>query len=183
MRYNNVDDAISDYKQAYGLMWDKRNINVRFRRKRGNTCLAEELKSDVKKVKEEPSNATQVEKERNMNHIELELNVELKEEGNTDETKEDKLNHADKSSTNQNMNSVKERLQDNSNKTQRKSALQAQDNINSHLSEFSTSSSINTLTKTAQEEQRQSWVIDIKSISLCCMSLYYNYTYDKFLSS
>jgi len=171
MRYNSVDDAISDYKQAYGLMWDKRNINVRFRRKRGNTCLPEEVKPDVKKVKEEPSNATQA--ERNMN-IELELNVELKEEGNTDETKEDKVNHADKSSTNQNMDSVKERLQDNSNKTQRKSASQAQENINSHLSGFSTLSSIDTSAKTAQEEQRQSWVIkwDIKSISLCCICVY-----------
>lgn len=159
MRYNSVDDAISDYKQAYGLMWDKRNINVRFRRKRGNTCVSEEPKPDVKKVKEEPNNATQVEKERNVNHIELELNVnELKEEGNTDETKEDK------SSTNQNLDNVEERLQDNSNKAQRKPTSLIQENTNSHLSGLSISSGIDASTKVAQEEQQQPWIIDVKSI-------------------
>ncbi|XP_011862812.1 PREDICTED: histone-lysine N-methyltransferase SETD1B-like [Vollenhovia emeryi] len=144
MRYNSVDDAISDYKQAYGLMWDKRNINVRFRRKRGNACPPEEPKLDVKKVKEEPSNAAQAEKERNANHVELEVNInELKEEeGNADETKEDKLNHADKSSANQNAGSAVARLQDNSNKAQRKPASQVQEDTNSHLAGLS-----------AQEEQ------------------------------
>lgn len=156
MRYNSVDDAISDYKQAYGLMWDKRSINVRFRRKRGNTCLPEEPKLDVKKVKEEPSNTAQVEKERNANHTELELNVnELKEEeNNTDEIKEDKINHADKSSTNQNVDSMETRLQDNSNKAQRKPSSQVQENTNSHLAGLST-------------QEKQPWVIDIKSI--CCV--------------
>lgn len=169
MRYNSVEDAISDYKQAYGLMWDKRSINVRFRRKRGNTCLPEEPKLDVKKVKEEPNNAAQMEKERNANHVELELNVnELKEEeSNADETKEDKINHVNKSSTNQNVDSVEARLQDNSNKTQKKPISQAQENTNSHLDGLST-----------QEEQ--SWVIDIKSILLCCILLYRNCMY-KFL--
>lgn len=141
MRYNSVDDAISDYKQAYGLMWDKRSINVRFRRKRGNTGLSEEPKPDVKKVKEEPSNAAQVEKERNANHVELELNVnELKEEeNNTDEAKEDKINNVEsvKSTANQNVDNAEARLQDNSSKAQRKS-LQVQENTNSHLAELST---------------------------------------------
>lgn len=173
MRYNSVDDAISDYKQAYGLMWDKRSINVRFRRKRGNTCLLEEPKLDVKKVKEEPNNTAQVEKERNVNHIELELNVnELKEEeNNTDETKEDKINHADKSSANQNANSVEVRLQDNCNEVQSKSASQVQENTNSHFSELSTSIMS---AKIVHEEQRQSWVIDIKSILLYYVLLYCN---------
>lgn len=165
MRYNSVDDAISDYKQAYGLMWDKRSINVRFRRKRGNTCLPEEPKLDVKKVKEEPSNAAQVEKERNANRTELELNVnELKEEeNNTDEMKEDKINHADKSSINQSVDSAETRLQDNSNKAQRKPSSQVQENTNSHLAGLST-------------QEKQPWVIDIKSISLCCILLYHNCT-------
>lgn len=160
MRYNSVDDAISDYKQAYGLMWDKRSINVRFRRKRGNTCLPEEPKLDVKKVKEEPNNAAQVEKERNANHTELELNVnELKEEeNNTDEMKGNKISHADKSSTSPNVDSVEARLQDNSNKTQRKSASQVQENTNSQLAGLST-----------QEEQP--WVINIKSVLRCYITI------------
>ncbi|XP_011052082.1 PREDICTED: protein PFC0760c-like isoform X1 [Acromyrmex echinatior] len=156
MRYNSVDDAISDYKQAYGLIWDKRNINVRFRRKRGNTCLPEEPKPDVKKVKEEPNNATQVEKERNMNYIEFDINVnDLKEEqSNIDETQEDKINRPNKSSANQNM-SVENGLQDNSNKAQKKPASQVQENISSHLSEL-TPSDIDMSATMAQEEQRQS---------------------------
>ncbi|XP_018343346.1 PREDICTED: protein PFC0760c-like isoform X2 [Trachymyrmex septentrionalis] len=157
MRYNSVDDAISDYKQAYDLILDKRNISVRFRRKRGNTCLPEEPKPDVKKVKEEPNNATQVEKERNMNYIKFDINVnDLKEEqSNIDETKEDKINRSNKPSANQNM-SVGNGLQDNSNKAQRKSASQVQENISSHLSEL-TPSDIDTSATMAQEEQRQSW--------------------------
>ncbi|XP_018404419.1 PREDICTED: glutamic acid-rich protein-like isoform X2 [Cyphomyrmex costatus] len=158
MRYNSVEDAISDYKQAYGLMWDKRNINVRFRRKRGNTCLSEEPKSDVKKVKEEPNNATQLEKERNVNHIELDINInELKEEeSNTDETKVDRSNCANKS-TNKNRDSIKNALQDNSNKAQRKPALHVQKNISSHLSELSIPSDIDMSAKMTLEKQQQLW--------------------------
>ncbi|KYQ59288.1 Protein painting of fourth, partial [Trachymyrmex zeteki] len=162
MRYNSVDDAISDYKQAYGLIWDKRNINIRFRRKRGNTCLPEEPKPDIKKVKEEPNNATLMEKKRNMSHIEFDINInDLKEEeSNINETKEDKINRANKPSANQNMGSVENGLQDNSNKAQRKLASQVQENISSHLSELLTPSDIDTSATMAQEEQRQSWVID-----------------------
>ncbi|KAL0117712.1 hypothetical protein PUN28_008843 [Cardiocondyla obscurior] len=153
MRYNSVDDAISDYKQAYGLMWDKRNINVRFRRKRGNTCLPEDPKHDVKKVKEEPKNVAQVEKERSASHAELELNVnDLKEEkNNIDETKENKINPTNKSSS-QNVDNAEARLQDNSNKTQNKFTLQIQENVNSHLS-GSTST------------QKEPWPLQISSTS------------------
>lgn len=158
MRYNSVDDAISDYKQAYGLMWDKRSINVRFRRKRGNTCVPEEPKLDVKKVKEEPNNAAQVEKERNTNDVEFVLDVnELKEEESNTETKEDKINHADKSSANQNVDSAEARLQDNS-KTQKKPVSQVQENTSSQLAGLST-----------QEEQP--WVTDIKSVVTLCIAI------------
>lgn len=157
-----MDDAIADYKKAYGLMWDTRSIIVKFRRKEGNAYLPEELKPDVKKVKEEPSNAAQIEKEQN--HVELKPNVnESKEEekDSTGQTKEDKLNHADKSSTNQDMGNVEARLQDNSSKAQNK--LVSQENVNSHSSLLSTSI---TSDKTIQDQQRQSWVIDIKSVLL-----------------
>lgn len=155
MRYNSVDDAIADYKKAYGLMWDTRSIIVKFRRKEGNAYLPEELKPDVKKVKEEPSNAAQVKKEQNANHIELKPNVnvnEPKEEDSTVQTKEDKVNHADKSSKNQD---AEARLEDNSNKMQNKLASQVQENANSH--------SPTTSEKTIQEQQP--WVIDTNSVA------------------
>jgi len=169
MRYNSVDDAISDYKQAYGLIWDKRNINVRFRRKRGNICLPEEPKPDVKKVKEEPNNATQVEKERNMNYIEFDINIsDLKEEqNNIDETNGDKISRPNKLA-NQNMD-VENGLQDNFNKAQRPAS---QENISSHLSEL-IPSDIDTSATMTQEEQRQSWVIDqYHYVVYCCVALH-----------
>lgn len=168
MRYNSVDDAIADYKKAYGLMWDTRSIIVKFRRKEGNAYLPEELKPDVKKVKEEPNNTAQVEKEQNANHIELKSNINKskEKENNTSQTKESKINHADKSPANQDsMNNVETRLQDDCSKAQNKSASQVQENMNSHSSVLSTSI---TSAKTVQEQQ-QSWVIDIKSVLLSCM--------------
>lgn len=167
MRYNSVDDAIADYKKAYGLMWDTRSIIVKFRRKEGNAYLPEELKSDVKKVKEELNNAAQVEKEQNANHIELKLNVNKskEEENSTSQTKKDKINHADKSLANQDStNSMEVQLQDNSSKAQNKSVSQVQENTNSHSSVLSTSI---TSAKTVQE---QSWVIDIKLVLLIASS-------------
>lgn len=170
MRYNSVDDAIADYKKAYGLMWDTRSIIVKFRRKEGNAYLPEELKPDVKKVKEEPSNAAQIEKEQNTNHVELKSNVneskeeekeEKEEEGSAGPTKEDKINHADKSSTNQDMDSAEARLQDNSSKAQNKLIPQVQENANSH----SSLPILITSDKTIQDQPRQSWV-DIKSVLL-----------------
>ncbi|XP_039308714.1 uncharacterized protein LOC105196498 isoform X4 [Solenopsis invicta] len=151
MRYNSVDDAIADYKKAYGLMWDTRSIIVKFRRKEGNAYLPEELKPDVKKVKEEPENAAQMEKEQN--HIELKPNLnKSKEDKNSNgQTKEDKINHADKSSTNQ--DNVEARLQDSASKTQNKSASQVQENTNSHSASLPASI---TSAKTMQEQQ-QSW--------------------------
>lgn len=159
-----MDDAIADYKKAYGLMWDTRSIIVKFRRKEGNAYLPEELKSDVKKVKEEPINAAQIEKEQNTNHVELKPNVNesKEEEDSTDQTKEDKVNHADKSSTNQDMDSVEARLQDNSSKAQNL-VSQVQENANSHSSLLPISI---TSDRTIQDQQRQSWVIDIKSVLL-----------------
>ena len=160
IRYNSVDEAISAYKQAHDLMWDTRSIIVRFRRQRGNACLPGEPKPNVKKVKEESSNAAQVKKEQSMNHIEFKPNVKkLKEEGNNANqmTKDDKINHADKSSTNQDANSVEARLQenDNSKKAQNKSILQVQEqNANSHSSVLPISI---TSAKTAQEQQQQPW--------------------------
>lgn len=170
MRYNSVDDAIADYKKAYGLMWDTRSIIVKFRRKEGNAYLPEELKPDVKKVKEELNNA-QVEKEQNANHVELKSNVNESKENSNGQTKEDKVNHADKSSANQDMDGVEAQLQNNSSKAQNKSALQVpQENANSYsLSSVPSDKTI--------EEQRQPWVIDMKSvllscIMLCCKNLY-----------
>lgn len=166
MRYNSVDDAIADYKKAYGLMWDTRSIIVKFRRKEGNAYLPEELKPDVKKVKEE-LNAAQVEKEQNANHVELKPNVndskEEKEEGSTGQTKEDKINHADKSSTIQDIDNREARLQDNSSKAQNKLVSPVQENANSYSSLLPT---LITSDKTIQDQQRQSWVINIKSILL-----------------
>ncbi|XP_072753569.1 uncharacterized protein Pof isoform X3 [Anoplolepis gracilipes] len=154
IRYNSVDEAIAAYKQAHDLMWDTRSIIVRFRRQRGNACLPGEPKSNVKKVKEESSNAEQVKKEQNANHIEFKPNVKkLKDEVNQIK-KDDKIKHADKSSTNQDANSVEARLQDNTNKTQNKPTLQVQEqNANSH---FSVQSLI-TSAVTAQEQQQQPW--------------------------
>lgn len=157
MRYNSVDDAIADYKKAYGLMWDTRSIIVKFRRKEGNAYLPEELKTDVKKVKEEPNNAAQIEKKQNTNHVELKSNESKKEDSNG-QMKENKVNHADKSSANQNTDStLKARLQDNSSNVQKGS--QVQENANPSSSLLSTSI---TSDKTIQEQQ-QLWVIDIKS--------------------
>lgn len=148
-------------------MWDTRSIIVRFRRQRGNACLPGEPKSNVKKVKEESNNAAQVKKEQSANHVEFKLNVKkLKEEGNNPSQmkKDDKINHVDKSSTNQDANSVEARLQDNS-KAQNKSSLQVQEqNANSHSSILPT---MITSAKTAQEQQQQPWVINIKTILNC----------------
>lgn len=145
-------------------MWDTRSIIVRFRRQRGNACLPGEPKPNVKKVKEESSNAAQVKKEQSANHVELKPNVKkLKDEGNNANQmkKDDKINHADKSSTNQDANNVEARLQDNSNKAQNKPTLQVQEqNTNSHSSVLPT---FITSAKTAQEQQQQPWVIDMKS--------------------
>jgi len=169
IRYNSVDEAISAYKQAHDLMWDTRSIIVRFRRQRGNACLPGEPKSNVKKVKEESNNAGQVKKEQNANHVEFKPNVKkLKEEGNNANQmkKDNKINHADKLSTNQDANSVETRLQDNSNKAQNKPNLQTQEqNVNSHSPMLPT---LITSTKTAQEQQQQPWVINIKLTLLNC---------------
>ncbi|KAM0731912.1 Protein painting of fourth [Formica fusca] len=158
IRYNSVDEAIAAYKQAHDLMWDTRSIIVRFRRQRGNACLPGEPKPNVKKVKEESSNAAQVKKEQSANHVELKPNVKkLKDEGNNANQmkKDDKINHADKSSTNQDANNVEARLQDNSNKAQNKPTLQVQEqNTNSHSSVLPT---FITSAKTAQEQQQQPW--------------------------
>jgi len=150
MRYNSVDDAIADYKKAYGLMWDTRSIIVKFRRKEGNAYLPEELKPDVKKVKEETSNVAQVEKERNVNHIELKLNVNKSKEEGIITSQEDKVIYADKSSMNQNMNCMETQLQDDSIKSQNKSTLQVQENTNSRSSLVST---LITSNKTIQVEK------------------------------
>lgn len=148
-------------------MWDTRSIIVRFRRQRGNACLPGEPKPNVKKVKEESNNAAQVKKEQSANHVELKLNVKkLKDEGNNANQmkKDDKINHADKSSTDQDANSVEARLQDNSNKAQNKPTLQVQEqNANSPSSVLPT---FITSAKTAQEQQQQPWVIDVKSMLL-----------------
>lgn len=150
-------------------MWDTRSIIVRFRRQRGNACLPGEPKSNVKKVKEESNNAGQVKKEQNANHVEFKPNVKkLKEEGNNANQmkKDDKINHADKLSTNQDANSVETRLQDNSNKAQNKPNLQTQEqNVNSHSPMLPT---LITSAKTAQEQQQQPWVINIKLTLLNC---------------
>lgn len=168
MRYNSVDDAIADYKKAYGLMWDTRSIIVKFRRKEGNAYLPEELKTDVKKVKEEANNAAQVEKEQNANHVELKPNVnESKKEDGNGQMKENKVNHANKSSANQDTDSMKARLQDNSSKVQNTSASQVQENANSHSSLLPTSVMSNKII----QEQQQLWVIDIKSVLLSCIML------------
>lgn len=171
-----MDEAISAYKQAHDLMWDTRSIIVRFRRQRGNACLPGEPKPNVKKVKEESSNAAQVKKEQN--NIEFKPNVKkMKEEGNNANQmkKDDKINHAEKSLTNQDANSVEARLQDNSNKPQNKSTLQVQEqNANSHPSVLPTSI---TSAKTAQEQQQQPWVIYIKSMLLNC-DIYFAIIYE-----
>lgn len=168
IRYNSVDESISAYKQAHDLMWDTRSIIVRFRRQRGNTCLPGEPKPNVKKVKEEfkkvkdeLSNAAQVKKEQKAaNHVEPKSGVKkTKEDGN--QANEDKINHADKASTNQETDKAREeaRLQDTtSNKAQNsKPAPQApqEQNTNSHSSTLPTSI---TSAKTAQEQQQQPWV-------------------------
>jgi len=161
MRYNSVDDAIADYKKAYGLMWDTRSIIVKFRRKEGNSYLPEELKLDVKKIKEESNNITQVKREQNMNHIEFKSNVNKSKDEENNISQEDKVNH-DKSSANQDTNNMEAQLQDNSIKAQNKSISQIEENTNSHSSSIPTSIIINH--KTIQEQQF--WVIDIKSISI-----------------
>lgn len=167
MRYNSVDDAIADYKKAYGLMWDTRSIIVKFRRKEGNAYLPEELKPDVKKVKEEPSNVAQVEKEQNANHIELKPNVNKSKEEENNSGQEDKVSHVDNTLANQEKNSVEARLQDSSIKEQNKSASQVQENTNSHSSLIPTSI---TSDKTIQE-QRQLWVINISIVTYIAISL------------
>ncbi|XP_011707451.1 PREDICTED: uncharacterized protein LOC105462510 isoform X2 [Wasmannia auropunctata] len=159
MRYNNVDDAIADYKKAYGLMWDTRSIIVKFRRKEGNAYLPDELKPDVKKVKEEPSNAAQVEKGQNANHVELKPNVNKSKEGENSADQEDKVKHADKSSENQDTNSLETRLQDNSVKAQNNSS-KVQENTNSHSSLAPASI---TSDKTIQEQQL--WASEMPSTS------------------
>jgi len=165
MRYNSVDDAIADYKKAYGLMWDTRSIIVKFRRKEGNSYLPEELKLDVKKIKEESNNITQVKREQNMNHIEFnvlsESNVNKSKDEENNISQENKINH-DKSSANQDTNNMEAQLQDNSIKAQNKSISQIEENTNSHSSSIPTSIIINH--KTIQEQQF--WVINIKSISI-----------------
>lgn len=165
MRYNSVDDAIADYKKAYGLMWDTRSIIVKFRRKEGNSYLPEELKPDIKKIKEESNNIAQVKKEQNVNHIEFKSNVNKSKDEKNNIGQEDKVDH-DKSSTNQDRNSMEARLQDNSIKAQNKSASQIEENTNSHSSSVPTSI---TSDKTIQEQQLR--VIDIKSISILCYIL------------
>ncbi|KAG5321981.1 POF protein, partial [Acromyrmex heyeri] len=156
MRYNSVDDAIADYKKAYGLMWDTRSIIVKFRRKEGNSYLPEELKPDVKKIKEESNNIALVKREQNMNHIEFKSNVNKSKDEENNISQEDKVNY-DKSSANQDTNNVEARLQDNSIKAQIKSASQIEENTNSHSSSVPTSI---TSDKTIQEQQL--WVIDTK---------------------
>ncbi|KAF7388128.1 hypothetical protein HZH66_010895 [Vespula vulgaris] len=99
IRYNSVDESIAAYKQAHDLMWDTRSIIVRFRRQRGNTCLPGEPKPNVKKVKEEPSNASQA--------------------------KEQKVNNNEKKTTQQDSSNGENRLQDNA-KTQGKQNSQTQ---------------------------------------------------------
>ncbi|KAL0117710.1 hypothetical protein PUN28_008842 [Cardiocondyla obscurior] len=169
MRYNSVDDAIADYKKAYGLMWDTRSIIVKFRRKEGNAYLPEELKPDVKKVKEElkldvkkvkeePNNAAQS-KEQNANHVELKPSVnESKKDDSTNQTKEAKVN-ADKLSANRDVDSVEIRLQDNSSKGQSKLTLQVQENVNSHSSVLAQSD------KMMQKQQQQLWSSQVPSTS------------------
>ncbi|EGI70639.1 Protein painting of fourth [Acromyrmex echinatior] len=149
MRYNSVDDAIADYKKAYGLMWDTRSIIVKFRRKEGNSYLPEELKPDVKKIKEESNNIALVKREQNMNHIEFKSNVNKSKDEENNISREDKINY-DKLSTNQDTNNVEARLQDNSIKAQIKLASQIEENTNSNSSSVPTSI---TTDKTIQEQQ------------------------------
>lgn len=150
-------------------MWDTRSIIVRFRRQRGNTCLPGEPKPNVKKVKEEfkkvkeefkkvkdeLSNAAQVKKEQKANHIDPKSGVKKAKE-DSNQGKEDKINHTDKSSTNQETD-AETRLQDNFSKTQSsKLAPQASEqNTNPHSTTLPTSI---TSAKTVQEQQQQPWV-------------------------
>ena len=130
IRYNSVDESISAYKQAHDLMWDTRSIIVRFRRQRGNTCLPGEPKPNVKKVKEEPNGNSQVTKEQKANNAEKKLETD-----------------------------VENRLQDNSNKTQNKVASQVQEQ-STNLQTSSTPSPAPTSiasAKSAQQQQQQPW--------------------------
>lgn len=69
-------------------MWDTRSIIVRFRRQRGNTCLPGEPKPNVKRVKLEPTNATQA-KEQKVNNNEKNP---TQQDGNQEENKVQDIN-------------------------------------------------------------------------------------------
>lgn len=130
IRYNSVDESISAYKQAHDLMWDTRSIIVRFRRQRGNTCLPGEPKPNVKKVKEESSNNSQVKKEQKANSTDKKLDTD-----------------------------VENRLQDNSNKTQNKAVPQVQEqNTNLQSTPSSPVPTSIASAKSVQQQQQQPWV-------------------------
>lgn len=121
-------------------MWDTRSIIVRFRRQRGNTCLPGEPKPNVKKVKEELTNNSQVKKEL-------------------------KVNHVDKNITKSEAD-IENRLQDNSNKVQNKASSQNQDQKTSSQSPSSSTPTSIASAKSAQQQQQQPWVIVHKCWSL-----------------
>ena len=138
IRYNSVDESISAYKQAHDLMWDTRSIIVRFRRQRGNTCLPGEPKPNVKKVKEELTNNSQVKKEL-------------------------KVNHVDKNITKSEAD-VENRLQDNSSKVQNKASSQNQDQKTISQSPSSSTPTSIASAKSAQQQQQQPWTDQLPQI-------------------
>lgn len=127
-------------------MWDTRSIIVRFRRQRGNTCLPGEPKPNVKKVKEEPSNASQA--------------------------KEQKVNNNEKKTTQQDSSNGGNRLQNNA-KTQGKQNSQTQqqstDTQSSQLPASVTS------VKTAQQQPWVYITLFFKNIISCAENLIIDY--------
>lgn len=167
--YNSVEESIAAYKQAYELMWDARCIVVKFKRLRGSACIPGEPKPNVKKVKKKPNNATQVKTEENTNHINPKSNAkDLKEKENNVEqaSQEDKINYG-KSTTKQDTDKmdeqVEKRAEDDTNQTKSKSMSPVSSQKQTKNSPLSASPTSITSAKTAEEQQQQPWVINIKS--------------------